>query len=149
MSTDDEALRWDGDDDPTLDVTPEAATPEKRPAADPAPDSAPTEAAEAPRTGNVALIAYGVLGGVYALWTVGWVLGTGRVRDWILAQPGSVPDPMFHASTVLAIAAPAIWFAATLLLTRTKPVWLRFVALALGALVLVPWPFVTVGVIGS
>ncbi len=158
---DDDAFRWEGDDDPTLRATPDDDAQRAEPAAEAAGDgAAERDAQEAPAeeperddepasTGNVALIAYGVLGGVYALWTVGWVLGTNRVRDWILAQPGSVPDPMFHASTVLSILAPALWFGATLLLTRAKPTWMRFVALALGALVLIPWPFVTVGVIGS
>ena len=153
MSNDD-AFRWDGDDDPTLAVTPDADTAEASTEreAEHEPDRAPQEtdeaATEAAGTGNVALIAYGVLGGIYALWTVGWILGSGRVLDWIVAQPGSVPDPMYLASMVLAILAPAFWFGASLLLTRRKRAWLRFIALGLGALVLVPWPFVTVGVIG-
>ncbi|GGD36898.1 hypothetical protein GCM10010915_17030 [Microbacterium faecale] len=149
MSNDD-AFRWDGDDDPTLAVTPDADADAAEPS--PEPDLAPQETdettTEVAGTGNVALVAYGVLGGVYALWTVGWILGSGRVLDWIVAQPGSVPDPMYLASMVLAILAPAFWFGASLLLTRRKRAWLRFVALSIGALVLVPWPFVTVGVIG-
>lgn len=155
MSSDD-AFRWDGDDDPTLAVTPDADTAtsstEHETDNEPEPELAPQKpdeaTTEAAGTGNVALVAYGVLAGVYALWTVGWILGSGRVLDWIVAQPGSVPDPMYLASMVLAILAPAFWFGASLLLTRRKRAWLRFVALGLGALVLVPWPFVTVGVIG-
>jgi hypothetical protein len=56
---------------------------------------------------------------------------------------------MFQGSMVLAIAAPAIWFVVSLLGTRGRPAWQRFLWLALGVLVLIPWPFVMVGVIGQ
>lgn len=153
-SPDDHALRWDGDDDPTLRATPDDDVPStKRSAVELTSDTVadePEDVREEPTgVGNIALVAYGVLGGVYALWTVGWVLGGGRVRDWIIAQPNSIPDPMFQASALLVVLAPSLWFATTLLIARRKHVWKQFVILGLGAVLLVPWPFVTVGVIGS
>ncbi|WP_261167276.1 DNA polymerase III subunit gamma/tau [Microbacterium sp. Marseille-Q6965] len=164
---DDDALSWAGDeDDPTL--VPGASGGAAEPVAaagapvDAAPrtggERAPEPAAEqraddgepeARRLGDVALVTLGVLGGVYLLWTVGWVLGAMRLRDWIQVQTGAVADAMFHGSMVLAILAPAIWFAASWYLTRGRPAWLRIAALLVGVVVLVPWPFVMVGVIGQ
>jgi hypothetical protein len=149
---DDDAFRWDGDDDPTLSVTPDAVASSGSVTA---PDPQPVPAADEPvdaepaGIGNVALVAYGVLGGVYALWTAGWVIGALRLKDRIEGLSGSVADFMFQGSMVLAIAAPAIWFVVSLLGTRGRPAWHRFLWLALGVLVLIPWPFVMVGVIGQ
>ncbi|WP_156761985.1 DNA polymerase III subunit gamma/tau [Microbacterium karelineae] len=155
-SRDDDGLRWDGDDDPTLHATPEvepdaasAPADEPDPAAEEPSDEAPAEPDPAPaRGGSVALVAYGVLGGVYALWTVGWILGTLRLRDWIETATETVADVMFRGSMVLAIAAPALWFLTTLAATRRKRAWQRFLWLGAGVVLLIPWPFVMVGVIG-
>ena len=56
-----------------------------------------------------------------------------------------MPDAMLIVSTAVAVAAPAIWFGAVMLLTRTAPRWARFAWLLAGALILVPWPFLTIG----
>ncbi|WP_110588708.1 DNA polymerase III subunit gamma/tau [Microbacterium suaedae] len=155
-SRDDDGLRWDGDDDPTLHVTPDAE-PDERPAPEADDESTPPmepeqvseEDSPPAGGGNVALVAYGVLGGVYALWTLGWVLGTLRLRDWIERATETVADVMFQGSMVLAIAAPALWFLTTLAATRGKRTWQRFVWLGAGVVLLIPWPFVMVGVIGQ
>jgi hypothetical protein len=168
---DDDALSWAGDeDDPTLDPgAPEGAAPASRPADAPEPAAAPPEPAVEPepeqrpadetttgepepaprRLGDAALVTLGVLGGVYLLWTVGWLLGAMRLRALIQMQPDAVVDPMFHGSMVLGILAPAIWFGGAWFLTRGRPAWLRIAALLVGVVVLVPWPFVMVGVIGQ
>ncbi|MGO1768913.1 MAG: hypothetical protein ACTHZX_03075 [Microbacterium sp.] len=164
---DDDALSWDGDDDPTLDVggteTAEPAAPATEYPSAPATgeeaagtavaEEAPVREDDAPaekesdteprRLGDVALVALGVIGGVYALWTAGWVVGSMRLH----AMQGA--DTMFLASMVLGIAAPAIWFLTTWVLTRGRATWIRFVALLGGVVVLVPWPFVMVGAIGQ
>lgn len=149
---DDDAFRWDGDDDPTLSVTPDAVA-ESSAVTAPDPELVPaTEEpadAEPAGVGNVALVAYGVLGGVYALWTAGWVIGALRLRDYIEGQSGTVADFMFQGSMWLGIFAPAIWFIVSLVGGRGKAAWQRFVWLGLGVLVLVPWPFVMVGVVGQ
>lgn len=148
---DEDALSWEGDDDPTLEA------PAAAPAPDPTGDAAPDAEAQAPEPddaedpapaglGNVALIAYGVLGGLYALWTVGWILGSTRLRAWV-EQAGSA-DVMFTATSWLAILAPAVWFAAVLAVTRGKRQVVRFLWLGIGAVLLIPWPFLTVGILG-
>lgn len=180
---DDDALSWEGDDDPTLDPgteatagprdaqqaadVPQAAVddpipnePRSAPTTDdpgvhvepegePADADAAVPAEEQRRLGDAALVTLGVLGGVYLLWTAGWVLGSLRLRDWIEIRTGAVADAMFHGSMVLGILAPAIWFAAVWFLTRNRPTWMRIAAIVLGVVVLVPWPFVMVGVIGQ
>jgi len=107
-----------------------------------APVAAPVEE-EPRRMGDVALVSLGVIGGVYALWTAGWV---GTV---LRMQSLTGGDAMFYASAVLAILAPALWFAAVWALTRRRPVWARFAALLAGAVVLVPWPFLMLGAVGA
>ena len=147
----DDAFRWDGDDDPTLSVTPDAVASSAAvtaPEPDPVPEE-PRDEQEPAGIGNVALVAYGVLGGVYALWTAGWVIGALRLKGRIEGLSGSVADVMFQGTMVLAIIAPAIWFLVSLLGTRGKQAWQRFLWLGIGVLVLIPWPFMMVGVIGQ
>ncbi|BDV30910.1 DNA polymerase III subunit gamma/tau [Microbacterium terricola] len=158
---DDDALSWDGDDDPTLDVGAAPAAPrsdlpsgytavgkgaESVAAAGAASSSgvgaAPVVAPAAGPMGNATLITIGVLGGVYALFTIGWLLGAGRLQliaDLFL-------DPVaFQVTRWLAVLAAPLWFGTVLLLTREKPAWMRLVLLAAGAVLLVPWPFVLAG----
>lgn len=179
---DDDALTWDGDDDPTLDLgTPGDADPVAE--ADPrsAGPTAPaaelpkgytavgrgsdavaaadaTEAASVPADcsagedgrverepmGNASLITIGVLGGVYALFAIGWIIGGLRLQARLLLN-----DPMFTVSLWLAVAAPVLWFATVYLLTRGSRPWVRFAWLAAGAILLVPWPFVLLGSVAS
>lgn len=98
-----------------------------------------------PSMSTVMLLTLGIVGGVYLLYTVGWVIGGLRLKP--LANL-IVADAMFVPWFVLAIAAPALWFLATWVLTRGRAAWLRIAALIAGAVLLVPWPFVTVGAIG-
>ena len=169
---DDDALTWEGDDDPTLDV---GATPP--PDAEPEPDATKVlpegftavgkgseefaKGADADETavladretaggasaslGNAGLIGLGVLGGIYLLYAIGWIVGGLRLRGTaqFLVSPVAYDVAMW-----LAAATPIIWFAAVYLLTRTSPVWMRFAWLAAGALLLIPWPFIMMGAIG-
>jgi hypothetical protein len=168
---DDDALTWDGDDDPTLAAAPPRSDAEdadagqltlpdgytavgrgsdrlERPAPDahaPASETA-ARASDAGSSGNVALVALGVLGGIYLLFTVGWIIGGIRldpVAVLLVSPAASVP------ALWLAILAPALWFVTVFLLTRRSPVWLRFALLAAGVLLLVPWPFIMLGAVGS
>lgn len=95
--------------------------------------------------GNAALVALGVLGGVYLLYTIGWIVGGLRLRDVavFLVSPAA-----YLPAFVLAVLAPAIWFTTTYVLTRFTKTWLRFAWLAAGAVLLVPWPFIMVGAFG-
>lgn len=92
------------------------------------------------------LLLLGVVGGIYLLYSIGWVAGGLRLQP--LAS-FFVADAMFLPWFVLAVAAPALWFLTTLVLTRGRASWIRVSLLLLGVVLLVPWPFVTVGVIGS
>lgn len=152
---DDEALAWDGDDDPTL-AAPKRAEPlpqgfavvgkgsvEFERAAEAA---AQAEAEPAPALSNATLLSLGVFGGVYLIYVIGWIIGGLRLGLFALA---AVPAPMYYASFVLAAAAPVIWFATTYLLTRGAKSWLRIVWLFAGVLLLVPWPFLMVGAVGQ
>ncbi|MBO9626137.1 MAG: hypothetical protein J7484_07165 [Microbacterium sp.] len=92
------------------------------------------------------LLTAGIVGGIYLLYSVGWVVGGLRLKP--LANL-IVADAMFLPWFVLAIAAPALWFLTVWVLTRGRAAWIRVTMLLLGVVLLVPWPFVTVGVIGS
>lgn len=156
----DDALSWDGDD--ALEArrpaprrerqSPPPAASSTEPsdtAADGASDvaAAAASAAEAEATepegiGTVALVLLGILGGVYLLYTIGWILGGVGMQTKALFM---LPAPLYQASMWLAALAPALWFTAALLMTRHSKDWVRVVALVVGALLLVPWPFVVAG----
>ncbi|GAA4763718.1 DNA polymerase III subunit gamma/tau [Microbacterium gilvum] len=158
-SREDDALSWEGDDDPTLRPggdTPATGASDDAPAlpagwravgagSETVPEEAAAEPAPAQGLGNVALVSLGLLGGVYLFWTIGWVLGTTRLAAWVQSGTDAVADVMFQASMWLAIATPAAWFAAVLVLTRRAATWKRIVLLLAGAVVLVPWPFLMSG----
>lgn len=165
---DDDALLWDGDDDPTLDVgaavpadpAPERAplpagftavgkgadtpsTPGAKPAADPAPADAPL--------GSAALISMGVIGGIFLLYSIGWIIGGLRVTSvsgFLVSPTGAAPVTWTGGNLVgvwLAAAAPAIWFVTVVVLTRASRAWVRWVWLAAGVVLLVPWPLLMSG----
>lgn len=153
-SDSDDALSWEGDE--SAEQRARAAAPRSAPAPVPEPVSevvttgaagTPAEDEGAP-TGlsNAMLVLVGVVGGVYLLYTVGWIAGGLRLQP--LAS-FLVADFMFLPWFVLAVAAPALWFLATWVLTRGRASWIRTAVLLAGVVLLVPWPFVTVGVIGS
>jgi hypothetical protein len=163
-----DAFSWDGDDDPTL-VSGGRSTPaspdlpagftavgkgSERVRRSSGKRSVPVDAAShdvaesdgARRGADVALVALGVLAGVYALYTVGWIVGGMRLQSVavVLSPPlGALP------ALWLAVLAPALWFAGSIWFTRGRPLWHRFVWLIAGAVVLVPWPFVLVGTVGT
>ncbi|MBM7505127.1 DNA polymerase III subunit gamma/tau [Agromyces aurantiacus] len=152
----DEALRWEGDDDATL------APGWKRvgsPAAAPSPGavegaegatsdgatavSAIAEAGEPDETaaaqpGSAELVLLGVFGGVYLLYTLGWILSVLRVQN---AAQDPVSQVMFALGLWLAVLAPALWFGVTFALTRGRT-RARLIWLLVGAVVLLPVAFV-------
>jgi hypothetical protein len=167
---DDEALTWDGDDDPTLAVGSAAVADEVDSSdADTADEDAATTlpegwnavgkgsgavavesvpddtAARRPHMGNGALIALGILGGFYLLFTIGWLIGGFRLQG---SAQYLVADVMFQGSFWLAVLAPALWFGTVFLLTQRSAAWVRITWLIAGAILLVPWPFIMVGAVG-
>ncbi|WES65164.1 hypothetical protein P0L94_03600 [Microbacter sp. GSS18] len=184
---DDDAFRWDGDTDPTLDAPapraklPRGFTPvgkgaaevdEDDDAAAPAGDEPGTERAdgesdaeapdaEAPdvegesaegadaqpeHTGSAMLVTVGVLAGIAAMWTIGWVIGGLRLQgtaEFLVSPAAYIP------SLWLAALAPALWFGAVWALTRRSKAWVRVSWLVAGVVLLIPWPFVMTGTVGS
>lgn len=147
---DGEAFAWQGDDDPTLVATP-TALPDGYTAVgrgsesvtnDADAEAVTTDSGEPASTGNAALIAVGVFAGIYLLLAIGWILGAARLQ--LVAQLFLEPVA-FQVTMWLAVLAPPIWFVTTLVLTRGGRGWIRFTALAAGAILLVPWPFVLAG----
>lgn len=162
MSTgrDDDALRWDGDDDPTLDDGVRAAAEE--PLA--LPDGFTAVGKDSDRVGrierdgtvvmpgdhlpmsNATLVTLGIIGGAYLLFTIGWIVGGLRLQgtaQFLVSPVG------YQAALWLAIAAPLLWFVAAYVLSRTARTWVRLVWLVAGLVLLVPWPFVMVGAVGA
>lgn len=167
---DDDALSWGGDDDPTLNVsTPGEPATKAAPAAAPVsapkplPDGfaavgrgsdgegqvaaiEPEAAAEHHPMGNATLVTLGVIGGVYLLFALGWFIGGTRLQG--MAQ-FLVTDVVFQISLWLAICAPVVWFGTVLVVTQRRAAWLRLAWLAAGLILLVPWPFIAVGAMGT
>lgn len=89
-----------------------------------------------------ALVGFGVLGGIYLLYSVGWFLGgTGLLPRTVFL----IPEFMYVVMMWAAVLAPWLWFAASWVLTRRSATWVRLVALIGGAVLLVPWPFLMTG----
>jgi hypothetical protein len=149
----DEALTWAGGRDPSHYETPEAKPPKppkpgkvpraKPKSADVTVDTdgaadADDEAEQAPVTSSAALISFGILGGIYLLYTVGWFVSWQRLP---YADSDQLELIAFRIQQVLAILAPPLWFVLTLLFTRDRKPAVRLIWLLIGALVLVPWSF--------
>ncbi len=148
-SDDDAALRWDDLDDPSYSDPSLAAL---EPAADDAPGDSRGETPDdgdadariepalegARRSAGVTLLTV-LFGVVYVAWSAGWIIGVGLVP---ISGPTLAIEIVYQFSEFLAIVASALWFGAVVALTRDGRAAQRFGWLALGTLVLVPWPFV-------
>lgn len=139
--SDDDALRWEGDDDPTLAPgwkTVGRPVPLEGAPAGPEED---TEGDAATQPGSAELVMLGVLGGVYLLYSIGWLITASRPAP---ALPDPVAQFMYGLGRWLAVAAPALWFGAAMWLAaehrRARLIWL-----VAGAVVLVPVPFLLRG----
>jgi len=152
---DDDALAWDGDDDPTLDLgTTSKALPDGYTAVGKGSeevgrvhaDGSVTMPGDRVPMGNAVLISLGILGGVYLIYAIGWLIGGLRLQG---RAQYLVTDIMYQGSLWLAVLAPLLWFATVFLLTlRAKPL-IRFAWLIGGVVLLLPWPFVMIGAVGQ
>ena len=152
----DEALRWEGDDDatlapgwkrvgtPTTGATPDAvdgtegATSDGATAVSAVAEADQPDEAAAAQPGSAELVLLGVFGGVYLLYTLGWILSVLRVQN---AAQDPVSQVMFALGLWLAVLAPALWFGVTFALTRGRT-RARLIWLLVGAVVLLPVAFV-------
>jgi len=153
---DDDALSW-GDDDPTLDagttlppgyvaVGKGSETIVSTPAPADGGVASEADSAQAAGLSNAALIILGVFGGIYALESIGWIIGGLRLQQYaeFLVAPLA-----YQVSLWLAVLTPLMWFVTVLFLTRGGRSWVRVLLLAAGALLVLPWPFIMVGAIGQ
>ncbi len=123
---DDEALSWGDEFDPThVDA--------------PAEERVPVEPSDAPSTSSTLLVVYGILAGAYLLFIVGWIIAVQRDT---FTQASLFAEIMYQFGEFLAIASPAIWFGAVLLLTRGGRALTRVLWLLGGLVLLAPWPFI-------
>jgi hypothetical protein len=96
-----------------------------------------------PATPSMLLVTYGVLGGIYLIYTIGWVVVVQRLNALRAGAPSDVlADFMFALGEALAIMSPVIWFAAAFLLTRGRKPLVRLLWILVGLVVVIPWPFV-------
>jgi len=174
-----DALSWDGDDDPTLDVGAADQTLDVRAAETSGtaalPDGwsavgkgsealAPAEAAEvsAFETAPVEPEAAGVYApqsmGNASLIALGIMAGFSLLYaiGWVIGglrlrdtAEFLVAPVAYQVSLWLAVLAPLVWFGSVYLLTSGSKPWVRFAWLIGGVLLLVPWPFIMVGAIGQ
>ncbi|MCT9001501.1 DNA polymerase III subunit gamma/tau [Microbacterium memoriense] len=159
MSTgrDDDPLSWGGDDDPTLEVGTPVAAP-TLPAGFTAVGRGSDDVARIAQAGtatpvagpvplsNAMLVTIGVIGGIYALYVVGWFIGGVRLQgtaNFLVSPVG------YGAALWLAVAAPILWFVTAFVLTRTSKSWVRIGWLVAGLALLLPWPFILVGAVGA
>lgn len=171
MSTeDDEALAWAGDNDERLTTGSTSKSPVRKRRASPSssPEEgipsanaaapaqrvvgeawAPSDALPSNATGtddddvprgmsSREGVLMGILGGIYLLFSAAWIVTA-------LGDPVQIADPlgsfMFILGLWLAAAAPAAWFAAMLVFGRHRSFLWRFSMLALGAILVIPWPY--------
>jgi hypothetical protein len=130
MSTepDDDALSWGGESDPThVEST----------AADEARQEAP-DVAE-PGTSSALLVTYGVFGGIFLLYVVGWIIA---IQSIPAGSPGALAAVMDRVAEFLAFLSPVLWFFGVLMLTPKSRARTRILWLVLGVLILAPWPFI-------
>lgn len=155
----DDALSWEGDDDHPdqkrgPDAVQESVLPEGWKAV--GKDSATVEYSdsdgvildshEAPALSTPMLLLAGIVGGIYLLYTIGWIIGGFRLQVGALFL---VPTVMYQVGIWAAVLAPALWFTAVWLLTRQSASWQRILWLLGGVALLVPWPFVMTGAVGA
>ncbi len=131
------ALSWDGDDAPP----PPSATKPAKPAARATAKVAERLGQQAPS--SALLILYGILGGVYLIYTIGWVVSV--FNDNRKPFDDFLTEFMYQLGEYMAIASPVLWFVTALVLTRGRKPIVRLLALLLGVVVVIPWPFVLLG----
>ncbi|AMM21302.1 hypothetical protein AX769_15660 [Frondihabitans sp. PAMC 28766] len=139
---DDEALSWGESSDKSYVEGPVVEVPvELRDAEDDEADGEDDEPPEGVMSSG-ALVAHGVFAAVLLLYTVAWLVSVTRATAPSLA---GVALLLWHVGQVLAVAAPAAWFVATVALTPLRPGRKRYLWLLVGVLVLIPWQFIVGG----
>ncbi|WP_146076288.1 hypothetical protein [Rathayibacter rathayi] len=161
---DDEALEWAGEGaDPTL-AAGEARARRRAAAAGGSADDAGDGSGDGSADGSGAdgsgddgsgddaasssalLIASGIAAGIYLLYAIAWAITATRQGPTVVQrfEPGDgLGQGMYSLGLWLAVAAPPVWFAVVLLVTRDSRVRTRVLWLVAGLVVLAPLPFLT------
>ena len=92
-----------------------------------------------PSTSAFVLVCLGILGGLYALYTIGWFVSWQHLS---YAPSDALELVAFQVQQVLAILAPPVWFVVVMLLTRERKPVVRLLWLVVGALALIPWSWI-------
>jgi hypothetical protein len=93
------------------------------------------------------LVGFGIAAGVFVLYVIGWIIGIPRakvVMDGGLGQQG-LAAIMETIGAGVAIASGPLWFACVLLVTRKSRTIVRLLWMALGIVLLIPWPLLAGG----
>ena len=136
-------LQPDPEPDPLQPAAAETTSAARHPETlvEPAPDAEEAHAGPSAPLGNVGLVGIGMIAMAFILFAVGWLLAGFRLVD--LGLP--VPQVTIVALTIGAGLAPLVWFVTVLVLTRSWRTWQRFLLLLLGVILLIPWPFLSLG----
>ena len=138
---DDDALSWGGETDPSHVDGPVVSPPAvERPVVERV--ETPAELADPKQIPAALLITYGILGGVYLIYTIGWVTTVVRYQAVRIPFTDPLSEIMFQLGEFLAIASPALWFAAVFLLSRGRKPLVRLLWILVGLVAVLPWPFV-------
>lgn len=113
--------------------------------AEPAADGTSAASASKPaQLSNTALVALGLLGGVYLIYSWVWLSWTKFYADQykqVAQGSGTVGAVLDQIIFWTAPAAPLLWFVTVLILARKKKVRVRFVWLLVGLVVTLPYQF--------
>jgi len=91
---------------------------------------------------SASLVVHGVLGGVFLLWAAGWIVAVG---DFTNPFTDAISSLMWNLGELFAVVAPIAWFVAVIVLVPVDRTGRRLAWMALGALLVAPWPLVTGG----
>ena len=135
---DDAALRWDDVDDASYDFGPAPGDEPETAAANAAAETGDAGRAAGERGRSALLVATSVFGGIYLMYTVGWIIGVAQLP---LSGIDLLQEITYQFAEFLAIIAAPVWFVATVVVSRERGAVHRLGWLAVGTLGLVPWPF--------
>ncbi|RZT58118.1 hypothetical protein EV140_2358 [Microcella alkaliphila] len=149
---DDAALRWDDVDDASYDLGPAPGEEPETAAADAAAETGEAGRAAGERGRSALLVATSVFGGIYIMYVVGWLIGGLRLSQSIFQSlsdsgAGVLELNAYRFAEFLAIIATPLWFIAVVVLTAGSATR-RLGWLAIGLLILAPWPFL-IGLIST
>jgi len=91
---------------------------------------------------SASLVVHGVLGGVFLLWAAGWIVAVG---DFTNPFTDAISSLMWNLGELFAVAAPIAWFVAVIALVPVDRTGRRLAWMAVGALLVAPWPLVIGG----